>query len=147
MFVAHLSFSQSASDALRYAILEDMGTARSISIGSAISSLGGDFYTASINPAGLATYRSSEFTITPVFRNNTITANLNGSSNMESDKSLPLANLGFVIARTNEANKWKTVNFGIGYNRTAKFDNQMHYNGITEGSITPRPRFHVLRQP
>lgn len=138
LFIAHLSFSQSASDALRYAILEDLGTARSISIGSAISSLGGDFYTASINPAGLATYRSSEFTITPVFRNNTVTANLNGSSNMESDKSLPLANLGFVVARTNEASKWKTVNFGIGYNRTAKFDNQMHYNGITEGSITDR---------
>ena len=131
--------AQSINDALRYAIYDGMGTARSMSIGNAISPLGGDFFTISHNPAGLATYRKSEFTFTPSFRTTSVDASLAQSGTFnEVDNDLLMSNLGMVIAKTSEAGKWKSVNFGIGYNRHTSFDRQMYYRGSTEGSITDR---------
>jgi hypothetical protein len=66
LFSLTYCIGQTSSDALRYSYLHPVtGTARTIGIGSSIGALGGDFSSVSINPAGIAMYRSSEFTITP----------------------------------------------------------------------------------
>jgi hypothetical protein len=57
--------AQNQVDALRYSQIYPGGTARSTAMGGAFGALGGDFYSASLNPAGLGVYRSSEFTFTP----------------------------------------------------------------------------------
>ena len=60
--------AQTASDALRFSYIPQYGgTARTVGVGGAMGALGGDFATISMNPAGLATYRMSEFTFTPGF--------------------------------------------------------------------------------
>jgi long-subunit fatty acid transport protein len=108
-------------------------------IANAISPLGGDFYTLSHNPAGLATYRSSEFSITPSVRNNSVEASLSRQSTYkEVESDFMVSSIGMVVASTNNASKWKTVNFGIGYNRQIGFDRSMYYEGETDGSITDR---------
>ena len=60
------AWSQLASDALRYSSVSYGGTGRSMGTGNSMSVLGGDFGTISINPAGLATYRSSDFMFSKV---------------------------------------------------------------------------------
>ena len=60
--IGSLVTSQSLSDALRYSTTYAGGTARTVGAGGAFGALGGDFGALSINPAGLATYRSSEIT-------------------------------------------------------------------------------------
>lgn len=129
--------AQSPDDALRYATYEAMGTARSMGIGNTISPLGGDFFTLSHNPAGLAAYRESEFTITPALQTTRSKAALGNNSTFEElDNDLMLSNLGLVIAHTNQGSKWKSVNFAIGYNRFTNYDQQTFYKGTSDGSIT-----------
>ena len=53
-------FSQSEIDALRFSREDLYGTARAMSMGGAFGALGGDLTGVSINPAGIAVYRSSE---------------------------------------------------------------------------------------
>src|SRR5690606_9243644 len=59
------SHAQTASDALRYSLLEPGGTARTIGVGGAIGAMGADFATVGTNPAGLGAYRRSEMVFTP----------------------------------------------------------------------------------
>ena len=53
-------FAQSEVDALRFSREDIHGTARAMSMGGAFGALGGDQTAISINPAGIAVYRSSE---------------------------------------------------------------------------------------
>src|SRR3954468_4991444 len=57
--------AQNERDALRLSFLQPQGTARSIGFGSALGSVGGDFTTLSVNPAGIGIYRRSEMMFTP----------------------------------------------------------------------------------
>ena len=52
-------FAQSEIDALRFSQEDIQGTARAMSMGGAFGALGGDQTGVSINPAGIAVYRSS----------------------------------------------------------------------------------------
>ncbi|MCC6186094.1 MAG: TonB-dependent receptor, partial [Chitinophagaceae bacterium] len=60
--------AQSVEDAAKYAQTSSFATARSIGFGSALGSVGGDFASLSVNPAGIGIYRSSEVMITPGMR-------------------------------------------------------------------------------
>jgi hypothetical protein len=66
IFFPFLIQAQDLADALRYSNLTIQGTARAGAMGNAFGALGGDFTSASINPAGIGVYRTSEFTITPI---------------------------------------------------------------------------------
>ena len=62
IFITLFAGAQDLMDALRYSNIAVSGTARAGAMGNAFGALGGDFTSASINPAGLGLYRSSEFT-------------------------------------------------------------------------------------
>ena len=62
--------AQDVSDAMRYSYLTPQGTARSIGIGGAEGSVGGDMSSLDVNPAGIGIYRSSEITFTPSIKIN-----------------------------------------------------------------------------
>ncbi len=66
------SFSQSPEDVLRYSYHPQQGTARNMSIGGAMGSLGGDLNALYVNPAGLGLFKTNEFVVSPglVFNNN-----------------------------------------------------------------------------
>ncbi len=140
---AFLGFSvtaQNASEALRYSFLEIGGTARTVSVGGGLGALGADFSVMSTNPAGLAAYRASEFTLTPTFEltgANAQLSNSDGRDSMITGTKFNFNNLGLVIA-TQPTGKMKTVNFGIGFNRLANFNRVFAYSGKNKGSYVNR---------
>jgi hypothetical protein len=139
LFLTSTVYGQLVSDILRYSYTEDMATARSLAIGNAIAPLGGDFYTMSNNPAGLATYRYSEFVLSTGLRNYGVEAGLEGNGTFSDDESdVVLTNIGMVIVHNAPQSDWRTVNFGIGYNRNTSFDRRSFFQGSTPGSISDR---------
>jgi len=143
-FIFSLSYiqAQNSSDALRYSNFEVGGTARSIGVGGALSALGADFSVLSTNPAGMAWYRSSDFVFSPsLYTSNTSSRLLNdegGSLSEESRTNFNLNSFGIVVASAPRNNNWKTINFGIGFNRLANFHNDFYYEGNSAGSIINR---------
>lgn len=134
--------AQNATDALRYSQFDYGSTARSVGSGGALGALGADFSVLSTNPAGLGWYRRSEFIFTPG-----IVAS-NAQSQLANDKSggfsedgrsvFNLSSFGIVIAGTPSGGDWSGVNFGIGINRLADFNQQFYFRGASRGSITDR---------
>ena len=66
------SMSQLPEDVLRYSYYPQRGSARSMAIGGAMGSLGGDINALYVNPAGLGLYKTREFVVSPgvVFNQN-----------------------------------------------------------------------------
>jgi len=137
--------AQNITDALRYSQTTIGGTARTVGSGGAFNSLGADFSVLSINPAGLAYYRTSEFTITPSYLNGSQEAfllddDVSTRENKVASKFF-LENIGIVIAKNRPSTgKLRTSNFGIGVNRIADFNESFSYEGSGQGSITNRFR-------
>ncbi len=134
--------AQNATDALRYSILDVGGTARSVGSGGALGALGADFSVLSTNPAGLGWYRRSEFIFTPAVAATTIQSKLVNDANSrfseDSRGAFNLSGFGIVIAGTPRGGDWQGVNFGIGLNRVANFNQQFLFRGDSKGSITDR---------
>lgn len=65
LFAITKTYAQEPVDVLRYSWLTQNGTARNQAIGGTGASLGGEFSSLFINPAGLGFYKTSEFVITP----------------------------------------------------------------------------------
>ena len=133
--------AQTLSDAVRYSFLEANGTARTVGTGSSISALGADFALISTNPAGLAAFRRSEFTFTPVFERSSTEAKLPGQGNSSSERNkanFNFGNIGLVFPSTPLSLNWTNSAFGIGVNRLANFHQQAYFEGASAGSITDR---------
>ena len=113
---------QNEVDALRYSQTFIGGTARSVSMGGAFGSLGGDYSSIVINPAALGIYRSSEFTITPAFYFDQTSANFINSKNNDIKYNFNLNNLGLIGAySSDETEGWIGAGCSFGYNRLNNF--------------------------
>lgn len=134
--------AQTVTDALRYSFLETGGTARTVGVGGALGALGADYSVLSSNPAGLATFRTNEFVITPVvFNARTKSLLVTGGSNSENSENtgnFGLNNIGMILNNRPRRSKWTTFNFGIGYNRLATFNQEFKFQGTSQGSIVDR---------
>ncbi len=134
--------AQVIADALRYSTVDYAATGRAIGAGGSFSALGADFSLVGSNPAGLAAFRKGEFVVTPGWDIITSSAQFeratSGVSFGESKNRFSFGNLGIVMAKTSRSSKWKTFNFGIGFNRIATFHSDVDVQGTTEGSITER---------
>lgn len=130
------SFTQNASDVLRYSYLQPSGTARFLGAGGAFGALGAEFGGISQNPAGLALFRTDELTLTPSIHFSNTEASMEGSDALFDDKSkFGFDNIGLVF-NTNPGDKhWKTFNFGIGFNRQADYNRAIYYEGRADSSI------------
>jgi len=115
--------AQSDADALRFSMLNYGSTARTLGMGNSFGALGADFSSLSTNPAGIALYRRSEFSFSPMFSNRTIHTDYIGQENSDNFFKFSFGNLGIVWAssRSNTKSSWKGMSFGIGYNRTNDF--------------------------
>lgn len=119
----------------------NFGTARSMAMAGAFTSLGADLSSMTINPAGLGMYRRSEVSFTPMMgferSSNSAEANLSNKKNRFS-----VANLGFVIKAYEGTGDLLAVNIGFGYNRIADFNYQYSFaqggNGSTLGGVMAR---------
>ncbi len=127
-------FAQTAGDALRYSYWNYGGTARSMGVSGSMGALGGDYSSIITNPASIATFRRSELTFSPGVNVATVGANFNNTKFSDTRPTVNVNQIGLVFAKA-KPNKWKTINFGIGYNRLADFSRQFNYSGTTNGSI------------
>lgn len=132
-------YAQDVTDALRYSYLSPMGTARSVGFGNALGSVGGDFSSLSVNPAGIGIYRTSEIMLTPALRMNSVDATYQGNGTSDNNTRFNFNNIGIVISnglkgRRYERSKWKAVSFAIGFNRLADFNRDYNYNGNNSGA-------------
>lgn len=135
-------YAQNSTDALRYSLFDFGGTARSVGVGGALGALGADFSVLSTNPAGIGWYRRSEFVFTPgVNAAATRSRLLSGEDNSLTEDSrsvFTLASLGAVGASRPRNSNWTTLNFAIGFNRAADFNQQVFWQGTSRGSIVNR---------
>ncbi|WP_027470684.1 OmpP1/FadL family transporter [Saccharicrinis fermentans] len=117
--------AQNYEDMLRYSQTQYSGTARTMAMGNAFASLGGDFGSLSINPAGIAVYRSSEFTLTPSIIINSTNSQLQGNKSDESKLSFAPSQIGFVGTykpMRDVKNGLVSSHFSIGYSRNNNFN-------------------------
>lgn len=96
----------------------NFGTARSMAMAGAFTSLGADLSSMAINPAGLGMYRHNEISITPLV---TMTRAQNSAEAWNSNASnrFALSSFGFVFNLYEGTGRTTSVNFGFGYNRLA----------------------------
>lgn len=125
---------QTASDALRYSYWNYGGSARYMATGGSMGALGGDYSSVISNPASLATFRRSEASFTPGILISGTDATFEGSTFPETKVSGNVNQASIVFASA-KPGKWKTINFGLGYNRLADFSQKFNYTGKTNGSI------------
>ena len=131
------SYAQFASDALRYSRIQHYGTARMTGVGGAFSALGADFGSVSLNPAGLAMFRSDEFMFTPgVYFASTDAGVPNKAVTSDEASKFRFTNLGLVFnSDPGEKSDWKTFNVGLGYNQLANFNQSIYYEDTGSGTI------------
>lgn len=131
--------SQTATEAYRLSISDPLGTARNLGAGNSMFAIGPDFSAIGSNPAGIAGFWKSEFTITMGGQFN------NFSSRFTEDRShvtegnyntFTLPNVGFVLSSHQRNSRWVTSNWAMGYNRMAVYHHETNYSGSTLGSIT-----------
>jgi hypothetical protein len=123
--------AQNETDALRYSQNFFGGTARSTAMGGAFGALGGDFSSASLNPAGIGVYRSNEATISPGLIYDNTSTNYLGKTRTDNMYQFTLNNMGFVFStQTGKDKGWVGYSFGIGYNQLNNFNRNIMMEGI-----------------
>ena len=147
-----------ADDALLYMRQNPSGTARTLGLGGAGSSLGADFGSLTSNPAGLGFYTKSEFTLTPgvgygttktgQIANSAATAGANFSSLSQTNNSFHIASLGLVFANrrpdNDQSSDWRGGSFALGFTRLADFNQSFRYRNTTDDNHS---FFQRLREP
>ena len=125
-------YAQNEIDALRYSLINYGGTARFSGLSGAYGAVGADFTSLSQNPAGIALYRKSEFTITPVLFSDKTIASYLGQQSENNRNAGYLGNIGFVYTQSmhGKAGPLVQVQFGFGLNQLSRFSNSMTISGF-----------------
>lgn len=113
------------------------GTARSMGMAGALTSLGGDVASMGINPAGLGMYRHNDVSITPMLGfQNSVNSARDWGDNKQS--RVAMSNIGAVLnAYEGSRGSLVSVSIGIGYNRVADFN--YRYGFTSESSPSGAP--------
>src|SRR3954466_4554320 len=91
------AIAQAPEDVLRYSYFPQHGSARSMAIGGAMGSLGGDINALFVNPAGLGLYKTREIVLSPGIGFNKNMADFRGSSTTANKSGFDLGTSGIVI--------------------------------------------------
>ncbi len=101
----------------------NMGTARSVAMGGAFTSLGADLSSMNINPAGLGMYRTSEFGTTISLLSTWDKNTLHGLSSTNGVRtSVGMNNFGAAFNIHEGAGAVTSLTLGIGYNKLADYN-------------------------
>jgi hypothetical protein len=132
--VVNVLQAQTPEDALKYNYTQQGGTARNMATGGAMASLGGEFTTLFVNPAGLSMYRTNEFVATAQYNFTNYNNSFRGTNSSSDNNRFKFANLGFIMGSGDVTNgkddKKKNFAFGIGFNKTADFNSDVSYQGL-----------------
>ncbi|MEO6136279.1 MAG: aromatic hydrocarbon degradation protein, partial [Ginsengibacter sp.] len=139
LFISLLScgilYAQEPADALRYSYITNPGgTARNQAIGGAGASLGGEFSSLFINPAGLGFYKTGDFVFTPAFSmKRPKTSYFGENSNSETNK-FNIGTTGLLFSAPSRSKNIRSITVGIGINKSADYNNQIYYKGVNKKS-------------
>ena len=127
-------YAQNENDALRYSLINYSGTARFSALSGAYGAVGADFSSLSQNPAGIALYRKSEFSITPVLSSNKTATDYLTQKNSDSRTAMNLGNVGYVYSANmnGRAGSLIQLNFGFGINMMTTFNNRTLISGFNK---------------
>ena len=136
---ASKAYSQDLMEAYQLSNLRSLGTARSLGFGSTLGSIGGDFSSGSVNPAGLAVFRKSEIAFTPSLQVNSASSQYASHTTNDNNVRATVNNWSIVLTdaptgKRYDHRKWKTVTFAIGLNRMADFNHDYQYRGTNTTS-------------
>lgn len=144
-------------NALLYMRQDPSGTARTLGLGGAGSTLGADFGNLTSNPAGLGFYTKSEIIFTPGLgygktrSNQVLNAAGQGSSfpkQVQTENSFHIANAGIVFTSNQPDDKdqraWRGGSFAIGFTRLADFNQTLGYEATTDDEHSI---FQLFREP
>jgi long-subunit fatty acid transport protein len=131
---------QSLTDALRYSSLIPGGTSRVMGSGGSFGAMGGDFGVLTINPAGLADFRSNELMFSFSFNGGDTKSALSGNPYLKTShvEEPQLENLGVVFHSQPRNAGLETSNLAIGLNQYNNFSQDFGFEGYSKGSITER---------
>lgn len=132
--------AQNAWDALRYSKVNYEGTARSLALGNAMTAVGGDFGSLSINPAGSALYPYAEVTLTPTLSSSFSDVNYAGQGTQDRFTRVGFSNIGYVgSVATGRGSGLVQFTFGVGYNKIQDFTSRtsVRYNNATTSWLSP----------
>ncbi len=127
------SFAQTPEDVLRYSWYPQNGTARALSIGGAMGSLGGDISSTFVNPAGLGFYKTNEFVVSPGFNLNHNTINYRETASASNKSSFTLGTSGLIFGMPKQNSKGNAA-FSIAITQKASFNNQINFSGLNNYS-------------
>ncbi len=139
LLMVSYSYGQGQVEANQFSRTDLNGTARAMSMGGAFGALGGDLTGVSINPAGIAVYRSSEIATTAVFNSQKFEA----PNETNTKNKFNFHNLGFVGYFPTRNDVMPLVNFGFSYNKVKSFDREIGAVGMNRGSSMMDYMSHV----
>ena len=131
--------AQNEEDALRYSYLQFGGTARSIGTGGAFGALGADLSVLSINPAGMARYKRSEFSFTPNLSLSNTSSSWKNNEHSNGKENFNINNFGIIGTidpKEKNQSKWSGFQIGISYNRLADFNEKYSIKGENNASMS-----------
>ena len=108
-----------------------LGTARSAAMAGAMTSLGADASSMSINPAGMGMYRSNEIVFTPMMTFSRAESNA-AAFEGNSKNRFGIGNFSMVAKLRESSTGVTAINMGIAYNRLADFNYK--YSFATQGT-------------
>jgi len=129
--------SQILTDGLLVSRELNSGTARSLSMSGSLGAMGGDISVVNSNPAGLAVFRKSMFTISSGIYFNTADSRFQGVTNDDYDYKFAFDNIAYVGAnKTKNKQGLAGVNFALGYNKLTDFNQRIHMGPVVaDGSL------------
>ncbi len=132
--------AQNESDAIRYSSGYFFGTARSMGVGGAVSTLGADASSITLNPASLAQYRRSEFSGTLSFQNMSNRAEYINQTTRDARFNMNIPNLTLVVANQRYKNGkpltegWTNFAVAFGVNRSHDFQTRTFFRDTNRSS-------------
>jgi len=133
-FVALKASAQIPEDVLKYSFFPQSGTARTMAIGGAMGSLGGDFTATFVNPAGLGNFKTGEFVFTPNYFLNNNKTNFRDTRSISSKNNFGFGNIGLIFGAPKNGDPKISQAFSIGVTQTANFNNVVRYKGYNNYS-------------
>ncbi|MEP6584434.1 MAG: aromatic hydrocarbon degradation protein [Ginsengibacter sp.] len=123
------AYAQEPADALRYSWLTQSGTARNQAIGGAGASLGGEFSSLFINPAGLGFYKTNDFVFTPSYALKDYKSSYRSGNAKSNENNFNLGASGFLFSSPSEGRPVRSITFALGINKAADFNSHIYYKG------------------
>lgn len=121
---------QYVTDALKYSQNFPAITARSLGMGGAFTSLGGDFSSLEFNPAGLGLYRKSELVFTPSLNVSGTEASYKGQKHEDNYNQFFVGSGGYVgIYNTHMDKGLVNFTYAMGYTRQNNYNNNIYMQG------------------